>query len=54
MTTEYQQWTFTDAERRKFDEWIKRINFVHSGTVDVRNDTVNWSPLSKPLSECVV
>ena len=54
MTTEYRHWAFTGEERRKFAEWIERINFVHSGTADVRNDTVNWTPLGKPLSECVV
>lgn len=54
MTNDYRHWAFTDAERQKFDTWIERINFVHSGTSDVRNDSVNWTPLAKPLSECVV
>ena len=54
MTTDYRQWAFTDAEHQKFDSWIQRIMDVHSGTSDVRNDGVNWTPLDKPLSECVV
>ena len=54
MTTEYRQWEFTDGERRRFDQWMARIMAGHSGTVDVRNDTVNWTPLGKPLAECVV
>ena len=54
MTTEYRQWPFTDDERRKFDQWMERIMVGHTGTTDVRNDTVNWTPLRKPLSECVV
>ena len=54
MASEYRQWEFSEAERRKFDEWIERINHVHSGTADVRNETLNWTHLGKPLSECVV
>ena len=54
MTTEYRQWAFTEAEQQKFVEWIERINQVHSGTADARNTTLNWAPLSKPLSECTV
>ena len=54
MTNDYRQWAFTDAERQKFDSWIQRIMYVHSGTNDVRNQSVNWTPLGKPLSECVV
>ena len=54
MTTEYQRWEFTEAERRKFDEWVERINFVHSGTRHAGNDALNWTPLRKPLSECTV
>ena len=54
MTTEYRQWEFTEAEQRKFDEWIERINQVHSGTADVRNESLNWTPVRKPLSECTV
>ena len=54
MTMGYSQWDFTEAEQRKFGEWVDRIMSVHSGTVDVRNEQVNWAPLNKPLSECVV
>ena len=44
MTTEYRQWVFTDDERRKFDQWMDRIMVSHTGTTDIRNDTVNWTP----------
>ena len=54
MTTDYHHWPFTDAEKRRFSEWMARIMVGHTGTTDVRNDTVNWTPLGKPLSECVV
>ena len=54
MTTEYHQWEFTDAERQKFDQWMERIMVGHSGTTDVRNKSLNWTLLGKPLSECVV
>ena len=54
MTTEYSQWDFTHEGRQKFDGWMERIMVGHTGTTDVRNETVNWTPLGKPLSECVV
>ena len=54
MTDEYRQWQFTESEQRKFDEWIDRINAVHSGTTHVRNESINWTPLTKPLSDCTV
>ena len=54
MTVGYSQWAFTEAEQHKFTEWVDRIMTVHSGTADVRNEMVNWTPLNKPLSECVV
>lgn len=54
MSVEYRQWAFTDAERRKFDLWMARIMTGHTGTADVRNDSVHWTPVRKPLAECVV
>ena len=54
MTTDYRRWAFTEGEQRRFHEWVERIMEVHSGTVDVRNEAVNWTPVNKPLSECVV
>ena len=54
MTEEYRQWVFSADERAKFDHWMERIMVGHTGTADVRNDAVNWTPLGKPLSECVV
>lgn len=54
MTEEYRQWEFTEAERRKFEEWVARIDEVHHGTAHARNDKLHWTPLTKPLRECVV
>ena len=54
MTTDYRQWVFPAGERAKFDQWMERVMAVHTGTADVRNNAVNWTPLGKPLSECVL
>ena len=54
MNPQYRHWPFTEEERRKFEQWMERITVGHTGTTDVRNDSVNWTPLRKPLSECVV
>jgi D-proline reductase (dithiol) PrdB len=53
-TTEYRKWLYTEDEQGRFNDWVERIMTAHSGTVDVRNEAVNWTPLAKPLSECVV
>jgi D-proline reductase (dithiol) PrdB len=47
-------WALSDAERQKFDTWTATIRQVHTGTTDVRNHQLYWTPLTKPLSECVV
>jgi D-proline reductase (dithiol) PrdB len=54
MTGSYTEWVLSEAERQKFDTWIATIMAVHTGTRDVRNQQLAWTPLSKPLSECVV
>ena len=54
MNREWTEWVLSDAERRKFDGWIATIMDVHTGTQDVRNQRLAWTPLTKPLSECVV
>lgn len=54
MTEEYRQWEFTEAERRKFEAWVARIDEVHHGTAHARNDQLHWTPLTKPLRECTV
>jgi D-proline reductase (dithiol) PrdB len=48
------EWVLSDAERQKFDTWIATIKRVHTGTTDVRNPQLAWTPLAKPLAECVV
>ena len=48
----YNEWALTEAEQQKFHNWIS--NLSHVGSKDVRNDQVNWTPITKPLTECVV
>ena len=54
MSVEYNSWEFTAAEAEKFQQWMNRILTGHTGTRDVRNERVNWTPLTKPLSQCTV
>ena len=54
MLVEYKTWELTPEEQKKFQDWMNRILTGHTGTRDVRNQHINWSPLSKPLSECIV
>ena len=54
MAVEHQQWVLDEAEKAKFQTWMDRINTGHSGTRDVRNQQIHWTPLKKPLSQCTV
>jgi D-proline reductase (dithiol) PrdB len=54
MTVAWSEWVLSDAERQKFDTWMAGIMTGHTGTQDVRNQQLAWTPLTKPLSECVV
>ena len=54
MVVEYKEWVLSDAEQQKFRNWMDLILVGHTGTKDVRNEQVNWTPLTKPLSDCVV
>lgn len=54
MTVTYHPWVFTPAEQQKFAAWVERINIGHTGTRHLRNEQLHWTPVSKPLSECVV
>ena len=51
---DYKEWVFDEAERKKFENWIGRIARGHTGTKDVRNQHINWTPLGKPLSQTTV
>jgi hypothetical protein len=51
MPVKYKTWELTSAEQTKFQEWMNRILTGHTGTRDVRNQHINWSPLSKPLND---
>ena len=50
----YKEWALSEAEQQKFSSWMSNIMVGHTGTKDVRNQQVNFTPLTKPLSECVV
>jgi D-proline reductase (dithiol) PrdB len=54
MKVEWTEWVLSDAEQQKFDTWMAGIMHGHTGTKDVRNQQLAWTPLTKPLSECVV
>jgi len=54
MTDSWTPWLLSDAERQKYDAWISTIMHVHAGTVAAQNSHLAWTPLRKPLSECVV
>ena len=54
MAIDFKEWVFSEAEQQKFSDWMANITVGHTGTKDVRNESVNWTPLTKPLSECVV
>ena len=54
MPVDYKTWEFTAAEADKFQQWMSRILTGHTGTRDVRNQQLNWTPLAKPLSQCTV
>ena len=54
MKVEWTPWVLSDAERQKFDTWMAGIMHGHTGTKDVRNQQLAWTPLAKPPSECVV
>ena len=54
MTSNFKEWVLDDSEQRKYHDWTERINVGHTGTRHIRNELINWTPLSKPLSDCVV
>ncbi|MCI0858292.1 MAG: hypothetical protein J4N81_06115, partial [Chloroflexi bacterium] len=54
MAVEYKQWEFSSQEQQKFQDWMDRIKTGHTGTQDIRNQKINFTPLTKPLSECTV
>jgi len=54
MQAPWTPWTLSDAERQKFETWMAAIMEVHTGTTEGRNAHLAWTPLTKPLSECVV
>jgi D-proline reductase (dithiol) PrdB len=54
MAVEHRQWVLDESEKAKFQTWMDRINTGHTGTRDVRNQQINWTPLKKPLSQCTV
>ena len=54
MNSEYTTWSFTDEEHYKFETWIDRINQIHTGNADLRNNEVHITSPKKDLSDCKV
>ena len=54
MNSEYTTWSFTDEEHYKFETWIDRINQIHTGNDDLRNNEVHITAPKKDLSDCKV
>jgi hypothetical protein len=54
MTVEYSIWEFTPGQAQKYAAWVDRINRGHAGVTHRRHEVLNWTPVTKPLSECVV
>lgn len=54
VPAEFKDWVLDDSEKAKFQTWIERIKTGHTGTQDVRNQNINWTPIEKPLSQCTV
>ena len=54
MAIEYKDWVFDESEKAKYQTWMDRIKTGHTGTQNVRNERINWTPLNKPLSQCTV
>ena len=54
MQIPWTEWVLSDTERQRFETWMATIRQVHTGTTEARNHPLSWTPLTKPLSECVV
>jgi D-proline reductase (dithiol) PrdB len=54
MPVNWKDWEFTSAEQKKFGDWMARIMVGHTGTTDVRNESINWTVPSRPLSQATV
>ncbi|MBM3943324.1 MAG: hypothetical protein FJ316_10470 [SAR202 cluster bacterium] len=54
MAVQFQDWHFSEAEQQKYRDWMARILVGHTGTKERCNQTVYWTPLAKPLSQCTV
>lgn len=54
MAVDYKHWEYTPTQQEKFSTWIDRINTGHTGVTHQCNEQLNWTPMTKPLSECVV
>jgi len=54
MPVEFKEWALSPTEQHKFQDWMSRILVGHTGTRDIRNQQIHWTPLGKPLSQAVV
>jgi len=51
MTT-LDEWELTERWQERWADWMKPGG--HGAMADVKNETIAWTPLTKPLSECTV
>lgn len=50
--TDLEEWKLTATYERRWNNWITGNG--HGARGDIRNTTLAWSPLQKPLAECNV
>ena len=44
----------TPALAERFETWLSVVSSGHDGYLDVRNQTLNWTPLARPVSQSTV
>src|ERR1051326_1796402 len=49
---ELTEWQFTDRWRQRYAEWIRPGG--HGALSDRRNETIAWTPLSRPVAKCIL
>ncbi|MFQ5860972.1 MAG: glycine/sarcosine/betaine reductase selenoprotein B family protein [Dehalococcoidia bacterium] len=47
-------WSYSPEQEARFQEFLKNGASLHPNFGDVRNSTVHWTPLARPLSQCRV
>lgn len=44
----------TSALANRFETWLNVVSSGHDGYLDIRNQTLNWTPLARPVSQSTV